>query len=393
MSSHESRFLIAGAGIGGLTLGLALLRSGHNVRILEAAPALKEVGAGISLSPNAFHALRYVGLDGFINEAADTPTDTAVLHYKTGNILGQAPFGEDFEERFGAKYYQIHRADLHEGLASAVRDLDRDCIAVSHQVIDVSQDEKSVEVTCENGLRLTADFVIGCDGARSVVRDKTFSAPQLTWTGQIAYRAILIADSVKQYLSAAPTAVTVGPAHIVTRYPIRHGKLVNFVAIAQSDAWQSEGWNHPATVEEVQKEHIGWNDDIQGMIRAIPEEHLIKWALFDRDPLTTWSEQRITLLGDAAHPMLPFLGMGAAMGLEDAVVLSRCIDAYDNSQVAFEKYEATRKQRADETLLASRTQGRLLQDSNPDEQDWGRAESSDNEEWIRYDYDPATVAI
>ncbi len=393
MSIDQPKYLIIGAGIGGLALGLALLRSGHSVKILESAPALKEVGAGISLSPNAFHALSYIGLKDFIVSKADMPTKTAVLHYQTGDVLAEVPFGENFEERYGSKYYQIHRADLHEGMLSAVQDLDETCITVDHHVAEVHQTDDGTTAICANGIKFDADFIVGCDGSRSIVRDVVFGAPDLKWTGQVAYRAIIPSDSVADFIATAPTAVTIGPAHTVTRYPIRHGELVNFVAIAQSDAWKAEGWNHPATVEEVRNEHMGWNDDIQGIIHAIPEDHLIKWALFDREPLMSWVNGRIALLGDAAHPMLPFLGMGAAMGLEDAVVLARCIDTYGDTHLALKRYELARMDRANGTLLASRRQGQLLQNSNPDQQNWGKDESLDGEEWIRYSYDPATVQI
>jgi len=393
MAQHQPVFLIIGAGLGGLTLALALLRSGRKVRIIEAAPQLAEIGAGISISPNAAHALNYVGLGAFMDHNADVPGRTAVIHYKSGAVLRTADMSTDFVGTYGAKYYQIHRADLHRGLADAVIAMDPACIAVGRAVVGMAQTETGVEVRCANGEVMSADYVIGCDGLRSTVRAACFAAATPRWTGQVAYRAMLPARGVEAHLAAAPSAVTVGPKHIVTRYFIRRGQMVNLVAIAQSEAWKEEGWSHPATIAELLKEHEGWNADIIALIKAAPAQNLFKWALFDRDPLQSWVNGRVALLGDAAHPMLPFLGMGAAMALEDAVVLARCIDDFADVASAFAGYQATRLARANATVLASRTQGELLQNSDPDAQNWGAKPSAGNEEWQRYGYNPATTEL
>ncbi|MDX2144990.1 MAG: FAD-dependent monooxygenase [Rhodospirillaceae bacterium] len=393
MSRQTSSFLIVGAGIGGLALGIGLKRLGHAVKIVEAAPRLVEIGAGISISPNAAHALTYLGLGGFLESRADTPSRTAIVHYKTGMVLRAASIGDDFVERYGAKYYQIHRADLHEGLVNALTSLDPGGIAVGHAVTGLRQTDTGVDVTCKDGTTFRADFVIGCDGLRSTVRAACFATTAPRWTGQVAYRATLDAARVRPYLSAGPTAVTVGPAHMVTRYLMRHGRMVNLVAIAQSEAWKEEGWSHPATVAELLAEHEGWNADILGLIEAAPPDSLFKWALFDRDPLDTWVNGRVALLGDAAHPMLPFLGMGAAMALEDAVVLTRCVENFGTTGAALTAYQATRLERANATVLASRAQGQLLQNADPDAQNWGAKPSIDNEEWRRYGYNPATIEL
>lgn len=393
MAQRETTFLIVGAGIGGLTLALALLRAGRPVKVIEAAPQLAEIGAGLSISPNAAHALNYVGLGAFLEAVADVPSRTAVIHYKSGAVLRMWDQSTDFIEKYGVKYYQIHRADLHRGLVDAVIALDPACIAVGHNVVGLTQTDTSVEVRCSNGATLAADYVIACDGLRSTVRAACFSTSQPRWTGQVAYRATLPAHGVEAHLAAAPSAVTVGPAHIVTRYFIRRGEMVNLVAIGRSEAWKEEGWSHPATIEELLAEHQGWNADIIGLIKAAPQQNLFKWALFDREPLDTWLNGRVALLGDAAHPMLPFLGMGAAMALEDAVVLSRCIDSFNDVPSALASYQATRLPRANQTVLASRTQGELLQNSDPDAQNWGARPSANNEEWLRFSYNPATVEL
>jgi salicylate hydroxylase len=390
---RQPLYLIVGAGIGGLALALALLRAGRKVRILESATQLGEVGAGISISPNAALAMNYLGMAAFLDEHADCPTRSAVIHFKTGNILTEVEFGTDFVERYGAKYYQIHRADLHNALVGAVQDIDSQCISLECSVAEVRQTQTEVTVHCQNGVDIRGDYLIGCDGLRSTVRAALGVATPPLWTGQVAYRATLPVAAVQGALKGPPSAVTVGPGHIVVRYLMRHGAMVNLVSIAQSPAWTEEGWNHPSTTQEMLDEHKGWNADVIELIKAAPPENIFKWALFDRDPLASWTDNNVTLLGDAAHPMLPFLGMGAAMALEDAVVLARCVDAYDDTRVAFSRYEAARRERANAAVLASRTHGRMLQSSDPDRQNYGNRKAGDGEEWSRYRYNPATVEI
>ena len=391
--TYDTNYLIVGAGIGGLALGLALLRAGRSVKILEAAPRLGEVGAGISISPNAALAMQYLGLGPALEKLADCPERTAILHYKTGEVIAQVDFGRDFVDRYGAAYYQLHRADLHTCLLHAVQDLDPTCVRVDSEVTEIEQTETGVAVVCRDGFEVSADVLFGCDGLRSLIRDTFFATSTPEWTGQVAFRATLPSAGIREHLSAAPTAATVGPAHMVMRYFIRHGEMVNLVAIAQSDAWKEEGWSHPATVAECLAEHEGWNADTMAIINAVPSENLFKWALYVRQPLESWVNDKVVLLGDSAHPMLPFLGMGAAMALEDAVVLSRCIDSYDDIDIALAKYETARLARANKIALDSIAQGKLLQNANPDKDDWKMEGLADNYEWRCYSYNAATVEI
>ena len=385
--------VIVGAGMAGLAVGLALLRNGYKVKIIEEAPTLDEVGAGISLSPNAVLALEYLGLLDFIQTTADRPRHTATIHYATGEPITVSSFGDDFEEKYGAPYYQIHRADLQSGLAAAVRDRDADCLVLGQRITEIKQLDGGVIAVSSSGEEVRGDTLVGCDGLRSVVRASLFSTAQPRWTGQVAYRATLPAEPIQAHLKVAPTAVTVGPSHIFVRYFIRHGAMVNVVAIAQSDAWTEEGWSHPATIDELRQEHVGWNEDVQAIIGSVIESQLFEWALYDREPLESWTSGRIALVGDAAHPMLPFLGMGAAMAFEDAVVLGRSLEAYDDLQTALSRYEEVRRERGNAALLDSRHHGQLLQNPDPDNQGWEEKEPEENMEWVRYNYNAATVEI
>lgn len=358
--------LVIGAGMGGLTAALALQKLGFKVKLYEQAPALGEVGAGLTISPNATRALEFVGLGPFMAEAADKPSSGALVHYRTGDVLTKTQRDGSFLEQYGAEYYQIHRADLHDALVAAVRANDENAILLSHGFDTLIQNETGVTATFTNGETVTGDLLIGADGSRSAVRASIIDTVAPKFTGQAAFRGMVPAEAVKQYMTIANSTTTMGPGHIFTRYYLRHEALVNVVGIAKTEAWKEEGWSIPATREEFLTEYDGWNENVIGIINAIPKDKLFKWALFDRDPIPEWTVGRATLLGDAAHPMLPFLGMGAAMALEDGVVLARCLEKYESPAEAFAAYEVARKERTKGVLLDSRKQGVWYQTSDPD---------------------------
>jgi salicylate hydroxylase len=357
--------LVIGAGMGGLTAALALQKLGFKVKVYEQAAALGEVGAGLTISPNATRALEFVGLGPFMAEAADKPSSGALVHYRTGDVLTKTQRDGSFLEQYGAEYYQIHRADLHDALVAAVRANDENAILLSHAFDTLTQNETGVTATFTNGETVSGDLLIGADGSRSAVRASIIDTVAPKFTGQAAFRGMVPAEAVKPYMTIANSTTTMGPGHIFTRYYLRHEALVNVVGIAKTEAWKEEGWSIPATREEFLTEYQGWNENVIGIINAIPKDKLFKWALFDRDPIPEWTVGRATLLGDAAHPMLPFLGMGAAMALEDGVVLARCLEKYDSPAEAYAAYEEARKERTKGVLLDSRKQGVWYQTSDP----------------------------
>ena len=388
---RNTHVLMIGAGMGGLTAALALQKLGIKVTIYEQAPALGEVGAGLTISPNATRALEYCGLGPFMEVNGDTPTNGALIHYKTGEALTLTQSQGSFKDRFGAEYYQIHRADLHDALVAAVYAHDSDAIVLDHEFVSLKQDDQSVIATFKNGNSVYGDILVGADGARSAVRESIIDKVKVTFTGQAAFRGAVPAKDVKPFMTVANSAVTMGPGHIFTRYYMRHGELVNVVGIAKTDAWKQEGWSIPATHDEFLAEYQGWNNNVTGIIKAIPNHALFKWALFDRDPIEQWSKGRVTLLGDAAHPMLPFLGMGAAMALEDGVVIARCIEKYDTPVDVFKAYEDARKERTKGVLLDSRIQGEWYQNTDPD--DYAGFARTGEMRVPLMGYDPGTVEI
>jgi salicylate hydroxylase len=383
--------IIIGAGIGGLSLALGLQRAGMRVIVCETAPQLGEVGAGLTVSPNATHALEFLGLGEAMARLGDKPESGAGLHYKTGETLYFTQRDGSFKDHYGADYYQIHRADMHNALADAVRRNDPSAIRLNHTFVSLDQSDAGVVARFTNGEAVTGDGLVGCDGLRSVVRAALFGAETPRFTGQVAFRGLVDAEPVRHCIVPTPSAVYMGPSRIFTRYFLRKRTLVNFVGIAKTDAWKEEGWSIPATIEEMTREYAGWHEHVLTIIKSTPAGRLFKWALFDRDPLPMWSKGRVTLMGDAAHPMLPFLGMGAAMALEDAAVLARCFAAGETFTEVFRRYELARRQRTTDVLLSSRAQGEVYQSERPEQL---RSPNAQGE--IRlglFNYNPATVAV
>jgi salicylate hydroxylase len=296
----------------------------------------------------------------------------------------------EFRARYGAEYYQIHRADVHTALADAVRANDPNAIHLSHAFKSFSQSGGKVTATFTNGQSHAGDLLIGCDGVRSAVRAQMFGAEAPRFTGQVAFRGLVDAEPVKQHIVPTPSSTAMGPGRIFTRYFVRKRKLLNFVGIARTDAWKEEGWSIPATVDEMLSVYSDFNDHVRAIIASTPVGRLFKWALFDRDPLPQWTTGRVTLLGDAAHPMLPFLGMGAAMALEDAAVLGRCFEASATLDEAVKRYEAARKERTTMVLLNSRKQGSIYQSDDPATM---RGQTSGELRLGLFDYNVKTVAV
>lgn len=386
----DTHILVIGAGIGGLTATLALQKAGLKVSVYEAAPQLGEVGAGLTISPNATHALEYVGLGPFMAAKGDKPEAGAGLHYKTGEVLYHTQRDSSFKQNYGAEYYQIHRADLHDALAAKARERDPGVIRVGHAFVGLDQSGGKVTARFANGAAATGDVLIGCDGVRSVVRAALFGAEAPKFTGQVSFRGMVEAARVLEHMVPTPSATTIGPGRIFTRYFVRHRAFVNFVGIARTDRWTEEGWSIPATVDEMLSVYGDFHAHAQAIIKAAPPGKLFKWALFDRDPLAKWTVDRVTLLGDAAHPMLPFLGMGAAMGLEDGAMLGRAFEVAGTIDEALKRYEAARKERTKMVLLNSRKQGLIYQSEDPTSM---RGSTSGELRLGLFDYNVKTSAI
>jgi salicylate hydroxylase len=383
--------IVIGAGIGGLTLALGLQRAGRPVIVCEAAPALAEIGAGITITPNATRALEFLGLAETLARLGDRPEGGYLMRSHLGENIYVPPVETKFRDRHGAELYQIHRADLQDALAAAVRANDASAIRTGHGFQALTQDATSVTARFSNNEIIVGSALIGCDGLRSAVRAALYGSESPRFTGQVAYRGLVPVARLEDPAAMASSTVFIGPGSTFTRYFIRNRGYLNYVAMVETDSWRQEGWSSPATKNELREVLDGWHPEVGMIVGATPEENLHKWALFDRDPLEKWATRRVTLLGDAAHPMLPFLGMGAAMAIEDAVVLARCVADSSSPERAFERYETARAARTTQVLLKSRSQGKIYQNRSPDR--LARPTAPGELELGLFDYDPATALI
>ncbi|MBK6596972.1 MAG: FAD-dependent monooxygenase [Proteobacteria bacterium] len=391
--TKKQELAIVGGGIGGLTAALALQRAGLAVRVFEQAPELAEVGAGISLSPTAVHGLNHLGLRDVLQREAYAPEDQVVRHFRDARPLSDINRGRSLIEQYGERYYLIHRADLHDALAAAVRANDPAAIVLDHRLVSLKQQGDRVHLTFSNGKQYEVDAAVGADGSRSVVREQLFGPGDPQFTGYIAWRGLVPMAKVPPGVLNPPSGIFVGPRHLVNRYPVRRGTLLNFVAFAERSAWTAEGWSIPSTVQELLDEFVGWHEDVLTFMRETPPELLFKWGLFDREPLTRWTEGRVSLLGDAAHAVLPFLGHGAVMAIEDGVVLARALSATPRIEDGLQRYEAARRERTTFIVLQSREAGKHFHHADPDSFGERSQGKPADERLGLFDYNPVTAPI
>jgi salicylate hydroxylase len=348
---------IIGAGIGGLTAALSLQHFGVPVRVFEQARALREIGAGVTITPNAMSVLDFLGIGPALAEqAGDTPR-YFVRSAADGRELERGPDPWSFVPEFGAGYCNLHRADLHSALAAAVSSNDQDAIALGHRFDYLEQDGGTVIAHFSNHAAFEAPALIGADGGASAVRDAVFGGQNASYTGHVALRALVPVARVPEAILADPYTLYVGPGRSLIHYPLRRQTTMNVLGNAQAAQWQAEGWSIPATVAEFLGLFEDFPEPVRELIAAIPGPDLFKWGLRDREPLPAWTRGRVTMLGDAAHPMTPYLGQGACMAIEDGMVLGRAVAASGSIAEAFARYEAARRDRANGVQLAARYQG------------------------------------
>jgi salicylate hydroxylase len=378
--------LIIGAGIGGLSAALALHRAGLKVEVYERAEEIRETGAGLTLTENGSLALEALGLKQASLELSDDAAVTAFIHYQTGEVFHttSAPQSED-EKRMATRV--VHRSDLHSLLLETVLTAGIP-VATSSKLIDIEQETSRVHARFANGKTATGAALIGADGLRSVLRALLHGDAPPNRTGKVAWRSLVPTALVADLTGGHASAVHFGPKATFVRYTVRHGAVLNCVAIVETDIMAEDSWSTPSTNAELKAQFAGWDKGLLALIDRIPEGALYKWPLFDRDPISRWTFGRVTLLGDAAHPMLPFLGIGASMALEDSVVLGRAVTEAATLEEGLVRYEQARADRAAEVILTSRRQGEAIQGEKVIE-----TFSKPREPMKVFDYDARTAKV
>jgi salicylate hydroxylase len=351
--------IIAGAGIGGLSAALMLAQNGFRVTLLEQAQRLTETGAGIQLSPNATRILIALGLGERLHADAFVPQAIAIKK-ASGGHLARVPLGGTAEHRYGAPYWSIHRGDLQSALVEAVRASPDIALKLGTKVEDFAVHPNGITVACRRGPEPADEqgmALIGADGLWSELRTRLgHRAPM--FAQRTAWRATLPADLVDEEFRAPEVQLWLGRnAHLV-HYPVKGGTLINIVAIV-NDRWHEPGWSAEGAREELLAHYSPWNWAQPALDLLARPERWLKWALYDMPPLGSWGDGPVTLLGDAAHPMLPFLAQGAAMAIEDAAVLAENMaQTPDDPAAAMGRYQRTRRRRTARVQKAARSNGR-----------------------------------
>ena len=350
--------IIVGAGIGGLVSALCLDAKGHKVKIYEQAEILSELGAGIQLSPNATKVLNYLGLFKDLEPYIFEPNSFQFLNFSTGKVITERKLGKAIKKDFNSPNYDIHRADLQRVLLNKIKVKNID-IHTNMKVTNVGNNKNSAFIEVD-GKKIQADLVIGADGIHSKVSDSLFGKKEIIYTGNVAWRMLIPVEILPENLILPDTTVWLGPnKHFVT-YHVNGGKNLNCVCLVEQDGWFNESWSEKGEIEELKKAYKGWNRTIETLLQHADPNSLYKWALHDRLPMKQWSKGRIIVLGDAAHPMLPFLAQGAAMAIEDGAVLANCIDNFDEVEEALKYFEKIRKPRTSYVQSAARRNAKVL---------------------------------
>lgn len=357
--------LVIGAGLGGLTAAIALRRQGQAVEVFEAAGRLGEVGAGLTLGRGAQHVFRDLGIQQAVAAIACPAGTVPFLHYQSARLLmGASDPGDGLPDDGTADIVRhCYRADLQAVLLAEAARLGI-AVHTGHALASFTDDCGTVTVTFQGGMTATGRALIGADGVRSAVRALLWPGDAPRYTNHVAYRFLEPASEAAPHMELGRSAIFIGPRRTFNRYTMSGGSVVNCAGLVETDEVVAEGWSIPAERTEVATSFAGWHPDVLGLIeRAGP---VIKWGLYDRAPLPRWARGRATLLGDAAHAMLPFLGMGAAMAIEDGWALARALALESGVEAALARYEMARRPRTELLHAMSKRQGEVTQAIDPD---------------------------
>lgn len=399
--TSKQHVIIAGAGMGGLTLAIALLQKGYDVDIYEQSPELREVGAGLWISANGSRVLEKLGLKEALQAINLPPEDRVIRFWKTGEAY--SVYNRDATDtKVDHTLVQVLRGELQRILYEAVMKLKPDAVHFGFRSVGAETRDSRARLLFDNGTFAEGDVVVGCDGAHSRVRQSLFGPAPARYTGAVAWRGLAPMSKLTPQHKRALASTWIGPTAHVTCYPVQRdgAQFVSFSAQVDSEVWQTESWSERGELSDALKDFEGWNQEILDLF--VNSENLFRWGLFVRDDLKNWSKGRVTLVGDACHSMTPYLGMGVNVTMEDAYVLARCLDSQPNDpEKALKRYEAARVERT--TLTKASAMDMLKIFHNPVleqvetarpyiEQNWSPEAVRKRYNWLLA-YDATTVEI
>ncbi len=388
----DKHIAIIGAGIGGMTAAVTLAKKGVKVSIFEQAPELSEVGAGLTITPNATKGLMYLGLEKQMKEVGMAHSQQGVRHFETGEMIVPLERGEKMLEKYGAYQLQAHRADVHNVLIDELKLHHSNTIYTDHELIDLNEKNNSVELVFSNNETYEVDFVIGADGNRSAVRKIILGDDDPQFAGYVAWRGLVPVELLgEDDFDECGSSAFIAPGRVFARYLVRNGELYNYVAFLATDEWAEEGWAIPSKVDIVMDIFSDYNQQVKNIIAATPANDLFKWGIFAREPVSKWSTKNITLLGDAAHPLEPFMGQGASLAIEDGVVLGRIIEDSESSDEIVSRYESARIERAHFVTEHSKRAGARFTGIDPEK--YTKEEHKNEEELGLFNYHPGDVIV
>lgn len=367
--SRAPRVALVGAGIGGLTAAAALHQRGFEVSVYERASHLGEVGAGLQMAPNAVKVLRALGVEEAFGRFAPEPSVRLSIKWDDGTVRDRVPLPAAMRAQYGASYHTAHRADLHSLLASLVPE---GTIHTDAECASVENTKSGAVISLTDGRQVEADVVVGADGIHSRVARCLFGEREARFTHQICWRIILPMQALRDASASLPVPLDgseytgwLGPTGHVLFYPLRKGELLNiFAGRVAKDDWAEENWAVPSRIDDMLKAYAGWHPGMLDVMSRAQEVY--KWGIRDRDPLQEWGRGRITLLGDAAHPMMPTLAQGAAVSMEDGYALAHFLDhGRGDLDSALLAYQRERQPRAAKVQLQARDQFRNNQLTPP----------------------------
>jgi salicylate hydroxylase len=395
MRTGDTKIVIAGAGLGGLAAAGCLLQAGFDVDVYEQAPELGEIGAGVQQSANAGHVLRHLGILDALRAVAFHPPVTQFRVFDTGEVLQELSLAENHEQRHGAPYLQLHRADFHRILAARVAELKPDAVHLNASVTGFDESDSGITLHLADGQRIQGDVLIGADGIKSAVRRQIAGAAMPDYTGDAAWRLTVPMARFPADFMDGKSSIWVGPGKHAVVYFLRGGTLLNFVACVELDEWIEESWTLKRPWAELKSDFAGWHDDILAIIDAADRDDCYRWALNIYPRLDRWHTDRAVLLGDAAHPTLPYLAQGAAMAVEDAAVLTRALAMSATPAEALRLYQHNRIDRTSRIVKESGENRSLFHMESMDALKAAFARRNmdrERSDWL-YAYNPMTVEL